>query len=77
MCVYVLYIYFDFICKNNIHNPVNCAKLTEGPKVKLAAMKKVYEPPNPNSMLYLHDCKPFCMVKVALSIRKPNVYHYY
>lgn len=36
-------------------------------------MKKVYEPPNPKSLMYLHDCDPLNKENLVLIIRKENI----
>ena len=41
-------------------------ELTLGSKVKVLGIRKVYELPNPNSLVYSHDCPPFARVKMAL-----------
>lgn len=49
-----------------------CGRLTFGPKVKVLGMKIVYELPNPNLMVYSHDCEPLFKLNVCLVIRKSN-----
>lgn len=36
-------------------------------------MKKVYEPPNPKSLMYSHDCEPLNKKNLVLIIRKENI----
>lgn len=48
-------------------------RLTFGPKTNVLGMKKVYEPPNPKSLMYSHDCEPLNKVNLVLIIRKENI----
>lgn len=65
-------LFLFFLLRLNIFLKEIFFKRTFGPMTNVLGIKKVYELPNPKSLLYSHDSEPLRMLKTDLIVRKEN-----